>query len=344
MRNRHSAITTLIVTTSAACAAGPATDPPTERHPTAAETSAWRPFSADSPWNTTIADGAAIDADSAALIADLASSAPGGRRLHINMDQWTIPLYWADATTPRVTVRASIGGLGFVTSNGFDGSASVRVPVDAMPDSMSDGHLLVIDRTTNTEWGFFQARRDGGGWGCTLCAAMDLGGTGVRPFKPRNPTWYTSHGPRACGFPLVAGLLRPGSVRAGRVDHALVIAYRHIRAGTYTLPATTAQSRIGDQAIAGRGIPCGGRIQLDPTLDLDTLGLSPGGKVVARALQEYGAYVGDYSDGITLYADGSPAARAAWRGLLSDHDLASLDLHRLRVLQLGPLTNDGNGD
>jgi hypothetical protein len=336
-----------LVLTSAACAAE-TTAPAVERDVAAAEatgdTGAWRPFSADSPWNTRIPAGAATDGDSGALIADLATSAPAGRTLHINMNEWTVPLYWADATTAPVPVHAAIAGLGFATSDGFDGNASVRVPASAVPDAMSDGHLLVIDRTTNTEWGFFQARRDGAGWGCTLCAAMDLGGTGVRPFKPSNPTWYTSHGPRACGFPLIAGLLRPEAVRAGRVEHALVIAYRHIRAGVYTSPATTAQSRIDDQAIRGRGIPCGGRIQLDPAVDLDGLGLSAGAKVVARALQEYGAYVGDYSEGITLYADGSPAARAEWNGLLSDGDLATLDLQRFRVLALGPLTDDGNGD
>ena len=166
----------------------------------------------------------------------------------------------------------------------------------------------------------------------------------MRPFKPTNPTWYTSHGTRACGYPLVAGLIRAEAVRAGRIDHALAIAYPHIRAGLYTPPASTAQTRIGDQAIKTRGIPCGGRIQLDPTLNLDSLGLSAGAKVVARALQEYGAFVGDFSGGISLYADNSPRARAMFAGVLSDYDLAMIDPRRFRVLKLGPLTDDGNGN
>jgi hypothetical protein len=305
---------------------------------------AWRPFSADSPWNTKIPANAPIDGDSPALIADFATSAPNGATIYINMQQWTVPVYWVDASTPKVLVRAEIGGEGFATTDGFNATAMIPIPSGAIPDPMSDGHMLVIDRSTMTEWGFFQARPDGSGWGCTLCAAASLTGTGVRAFKPTNSTWYTSHGARACGFPLVAGLLRPESVRAGRVEHALTIAYRHIRAGLYTSPASTAQSRIGDQAIKTRGIPCGGRIQLDPGLNVDALGLSAGGRVVARALQEYGAYVGDYSDGITLYAEDSPQARAAWNGLLSEGDLARIDLRRFRVLALGPLTDDGNGD
>ena len=304
----------------------------------------WRPFSADSPWNQKIPANAEVDPDSAAMIADFATSAPSNGTLWINMKSWTIPLYWADAATPRVLVRAELGGLGFMTSNGFNATAMVPIPAGAMPDPENDGHMLVIDRSTMTEWGFFQASPQGSTWTCGLCASISLTGNGVRPFKPTNSTWYTSHGPRACGFPLIAGLLRAEAVRADRVEHALVIAYRHVRAGLYTSPATTAQTRIGDQAIKSRGIPCGGRIQLDPALDLNTLGLSPGGRAVARALQEYGAYVGDYSDGITLYAEDSPRARTEWAGLLAERDLARLDLRRFRVLRVGTLTDDKNGD
>jgi hypothetical protein len=305
----------------------------------------WRPFSNDSPWNTKIPANPEIDPDSAAMINDFATSSPYGQKVDINMKQFTVPMYYADASTPRVLVRADIGGLGFTGGNdGANATAMVPIPADAAPDPQTDGHMLIIDRVNLVEWGFFVARKDGAGWRCALCASMNLNSNGVRPFKPTNPTWYTSHGSRACGFPLVAGLIRAESVRAGRIDHALHIAYPHIRAGLYTSPATTAQSRIGDQAIKSRGIPCGGHIQLDPALNLDTLPLSAGGKVVARALQEYGAFVGDFSGGISLTADDSPAARAMFAGVLDDYDLAMIDPHRFRVLKLGQLTDDGNGD
>jgi hypothetical protein len=84
-------------------------------------------------------------------------------------------------------------------------------------------------------------------------------------------------------------------------------------------------------------------VQLDPTLDLDTLGLSPSARVIARALQEYGAYVGDFSGSLNLYADDSPDARAAWSsgGLLSTGDVAGIPLDRLRVVEWGTLLSDG---
>jgi len=89
------------------------------------------------------------------------------------------------------------------------------------------------------------------------------------------------------------------------------------------------------------GVPCGGRLQLDPSLDVDTLGLSPAGRTVARALQVYGAYVGDFSGSINVYADGSPNAREAFASVLESGSTAGLDVSRLRVVEWGTLTPDG---
>jgi len=151
------------------------------------------------------------------------------------------------------------------------------------------------------------------------------------------------HGARACGFPLVAGLITVDEVREGSIEHALAIAYPHIRSRYYTPPASTAQSTT-DQALGTRGVPCGGRIQLDPTLDLNALGLSASGKIVARALQKYGAYVGDFSGAVSLYADASPTAQAVWKtGLLSTYEIKDqINLNRFRVLEIGPLYDNNN--
>ena len=44
----------------------------------------------------------------------------------------------------------------------------------------------------------------------------------------------------------------------------------------------------------------GGLIQLVSGLDLDTLGLTRSGRIICEALQEYGAFVGDYSGAMNL--------------------------------------------
>ncbi len=94
-------------------------------------------------------------------------------------------------------VSCDLGGLGFPGNNGMNASAMVPWPAGATPDPQSDHHLLIIDRSTMTEWGMWNVVDNGGQWHCGLGATMDLSGSGVRPLAEGNPTWYTSHGPRA---------------------------------------------------------------------------------------------------------------------------------------------------
>jgi hypothetical protein len=222
----------------------------------------------------------------------------------------------------------------------MDATGSMPIPAGATPDPAGDHHMAVVDPARGLEWGCWDMRLEGGRWVAGLCATADLAGDGVRPPATTARPWTAAHGARACGFPLLAGLIRVEEVEAGRIDHALVIAYPNVRSGWFTPPASTG-SAVG----TSNGIPCGGRVQLDPSLDLDALGLSRTGRILARALQEYGAYVGDYSGAIDLFAENAPAALARWRaGLLSTYELkGKLDLRRLRVLLPGTLLDNGNG-
>jgi len=89
---------------------------------------------------------------------------------------------------------------------------------------------------------------------------------------------------------------------------------------------------------------CGGHVQLDPSIDVAGLGLSKSGQAIARALQVYGAFVGDYSGSLSLYAENSADAQAHWKmGVLSSGEVGKIDVTKLRVLELGMLTDDGNG-
>jgi len=295
----------------------------------------WRAFSDDSPWNTPIPADPALEPDSDALIEDLATSSEWNF-LGINIPRFSVPVFWADAETPLydVQVRDVVG---------FRFGEPVPIPDGAAPDPMSDAHLCIVDRTAGWEWGMWNAWNDAAGWHCGVGAAIDLAGTGVRPPQDGNQDWTLSHGARACGFPLIAGLILVEEMEAGRIDHALVIAYPHIRSRWYTPPASTAQGTTG-QALPDRGIPCGGRVQLDPAVDIDALGLTPSGLVIARALQEYGAYMSDFSGSINLYAENSPAAQAAWSaGLLGDYEVRDqIDLRDFRVLEIGALYDNGN--
>jgi hypothetical protein len=112
-------------------------------------------------------------------------------------------------------------------------------------------------------------------------------------------------------------------------------------------PASTAQATNGQGAERDRGIPCGGRIQLDPSIDVTTpgpLGGRHGDRPCAPAVWRLR---GDYSGALDLYADNAPDATAQWSaGLLREDAVggspAKLDLTWFRVLQLGALYDNGN--
>ncbi|HVU25722.1 MAG TPA: hypothetical protein VHE13_16445 [Opitutus sp.] len=276
---------------------------------------AWRPFSDDSPWNQPIPADARADRNSVAMIADFAARGA----LHVNIESWSIPVYYIDAaTTPQYDVRDARPG---IYGAGFGFPRAIPIPDGAVASppfvENSDNHLCIVDRARGESWDMWLARRDAAGhWSTGLGAVVDLRGTGVAPPWFDAERQLDSHRSRAGGFPLIAGLIRPEEIAAGRIGHALAFAYDHCRTEFFVPPASTAQATIED-AVNWRGIPMGGRIQLDPGWDVEHAGLSPEGKIIARALQEYGAYCSDYAGGNVIYADNSPAALRAWRGVLT---------------------------
>ncbi len=335
MNPRAVAWAALLATGVGGCGAGPGgVAGTTPRSPPPAVR---RPFSDTSPWNTPIPPDPALEADSDRLVAAFIASSPYGPHLDVNVTGWSIPLYWADASTPVHRMRSKIGGEGW---RGQPATLPMPIPDGATPDPQADRHLLVISADRRLEYGCYNASYDASrspAWRADLCATADLTGSGVRAPVSRARPWWLAHGARACGFPLVAGLIRVEEIQAGRIDHALVIAYPGIRPHRFTPPAST-PSAIGE-APGGLGVPCGGRFQYDPGVDLSTLGLSRTGLIIMRALQEYGAYVGDYSGALTLYAESSPEALAYWgSGALDMYELKDkIDLKRFRIIRYGKM-------
>jgi len=303
-----------------------------------ASPSPWRPFSVDSPWNQPIAAAAPTNPDSRAMIDDFASRGP----LHINIKTWSVPVYFVDAdATPKHDAGDSRPG---IHGAGFEFPRRVPIPDDAVASPPvgddSDNHLCIVDKSKGLEWGMWAARKDKTGrWFTGLGAVTNLAGTGVAPPWFAAARQLDSHRARASGFPLIAGLMLVDEIKAGHIDHALVFAYDHCRTGVFVPPASTAQVTVPGTANF-RGIPMGGRIQLDPSWDVEHSGLSNSGKIIARALQRYGAFCGDYAGANVIYAENSPAAVQAWEGLLRSEELEAIFTRKMirwhfRVLDFG---------
>lgn len=272
-----------------------------------------RPFSADSPWNATIAPTAERDQQSTAMAARL------GNDPALALYRYAIPVYETTAATPVRQVTCP--------SRRFDGFA-VRVPDEARPNSGSNASLLVIDWQARRTWEFWHFAWEDGGITCAGGGQIPLDGGGTdRP------------SPGHAGGSMLAGLIRQREIAAGRIPHALT--FGSCRAGhAFRFPAY--QSDGDDES--PDALPVGARIQLDPALDLAAIpGLTPGERAIARALQEYGAYcVGRSRKTLCFFAElahdaadvGHPGTVYAAAGLdRDDFALPHIPWDALRVLK-----------
>lgn len=320
----------LSVLTIAACAqTGFETKSAAAATPTAAEMTAateapagWRPFSADSPWNTKIRADAKIDHNSDVLLSGLSNGNP----LYINMDEWTVTVrYFDSALAPKRSVRPIFPNR---YGPGVEPKQRVPLPDDAVtPDApqAQEFYISLVDLKLNKSWDYRQlARNERGEWSAGFGAEVDLAGTGVAPPWMVAARPDASAGPRPSGIPLMAGLIRAEEIKAGKIDHALAFAYNVPRGGIFVSPASTALDSKPGQEDNVFGLPMGARIQLDPQYDIENTLLSPGAKVVARALQEYGMILVDYAGATTLFAEKSPENPDQWSGVLAPSDLQLL--------------------
>lgn len=251
-----------------------------------------RPFAADSPVNEPIPLRAEVDPHSAAMVARATRTGT----VAANLYAYGVPIYRAAPADPTYLVRCTREDEWgpCPLSNG-----PRRIPADARPSAGTDGAMAVVqpDGMVDEYW---QARRAGLGWTASFGAVNALSGSG----------WGGAS--TGSGASRLAGVVRVAEVRDGVIDHALVVQSDTVCAGIFRPPAlkTDGTSRRSDC------LPEGSRLQLDPSIDLDSLGdLTPAERAVGRALQVYGAYVIDQSGApLSMSFETAPDATAGWPG------------------------------
>jgi hypothetical protein len=299
-----------------------------------------RLYSPKSPFNQPFPAAPAIAPDSARLVQGLAR-AEAQKGFVLSVGEWTVPTYFATADTPTTTVQlggappqwgmtpnarayppGSSGGLPERLPSQLHG---VPIPAGAVPDPGLDAHLTIVDRSAGCEYDLYGAHLAGGSWHAVWANSTRLDGSGVYP---------SGLGAKASGFASLAGLIWPGELRRGRIDHALFFAYPFTRSGGPVSPATASDGRVEDSG----ALPEGARLQLDPDLDLDLLGLMPYQRTIAEAMQKYGLILGDTGGAFGLYAVGRQGFGGdPYRGVLPDEDFPSLSripTDRFRLVDL----------
>lgn len=306
-----------------------------------------RLYTADSPLNQKIPVDAEIDPNSTEYV-NVIVQAVAAAGFVIEFKQFSAPVYFSDSQTPRHDVVLACGQ----DYAGVDALTGVPIPDFAEPADDIDGadnpipfgvcgdaadqdnQMIILDLDTRCEYDFFQVRLENGRWVASWANSISLDSQGIYP---------TGFSARGSGFATLAGLIWPDELQQGQINHALGFSYPGVAAGGPVPPATES-----DGVSTGLwALPEGARLQLDPSLDLDTLELTPYAKTIAKALQEYGMILfDDGSSGVSVESLDPKSTRAnPYEGLLPDVDFPELNdipLDRLRLLKLPPQNANAN--
>ena len=273
-------------------------------------------------WNQPIPPTAAIDPDSAAMVsASLAAYA--GSANFATSNQWSKPLAYANPLSTTYPVGC--------TTYDCQTPVSFAIPRYAAPATGSDHHLVVLDPATSNELDMWQASYNAGAdsWSAGSRYVTASNGWGAQCSSGQHCL-----GAVAAGFAAFGGVVRPEEIAQGHIDHALFFADPNTRAGDIACPATHTDGWASDPA----AIPEGARIQLDPGFDVDDQAWPTWEKVIAHALQTYGAYLGDSGGSLAFSAEPNlDRGYDAWSlaGVTGpDPSLADLPWSSFRVLQL----------
>lgn len=301
-------------------------------------------FSAESPFNTAIGSDPAIDDQSDLLLQTLVRDATVG--FVVSVKEFSSPIYVTDQSTPRYDVNIRCGAeweVGVHTLKGVpipDGAEPAAAAGTENPDTCGGGeldgdyHLVVIDPVAGCQYELWQAKKTDGSWAASWGNAISTESSGIYPYGMSS---------RGSGIAFAAGVIWPEELASGRIQHALAFNSSSVKSGGPVAPATDSDGAIDrDDAI-----PEGARVQLDPSLDLDSLDLTDYERTIARALQEYGMFLvdsGGEDGGMALYAvdpksvDGNP-----YEGIWPDEDYVSIGnipADHFRVLEMGPQESD----
>jgi hypothetical protein len=290
-------------------------------------------YSPTSFWNTPLPADPPLDPNSAAMVQ--ASLVRFKSHVSLANDAWGMSLAYAHSTDKVYTVRCTIYGSPSAVPVGP--GVPFPIPAGAKRTTGSDHTLNVVylamdgSPYAGKELDMWVAKYNptNDTWSAGTVVVNDLFGWGAtcQPGEHCN-------GGRAAGFASLGGAVRPEEIAQGHIDHALVFATPCSLAKHFACPATHTDGRSPAPAL-----PEGALIQLDPSYDVDAQNWPRWVKIIAHALQTYGAYDGDYGDALSIFgvSDRNPGV-PSWKsvGVPREQfdDLNMLPWGSMRVIQI----------
>jgi hypothetical protein len=243
-----------------------------------------RAFSSGSPWNRLLPASAPVHPDSSRILANIKANNVNNGCVMLSgtgTNTWGTPVYWASSGDPSYTVRRTRYDLP-------PEFASLRIPRGAKPMAAADGEMTIFDRERGyVAWlsrAVYDATNDQ--WSAGGGSIAYLSSNGVVGSLPGSDERRNTGSHRGLNGAIVAA--RYDEVQAGGIDHALRIGVRGASTG-FVWPMTGSDGKSTDPYAPKQG----SRLRIKPSIDLSRYRLAPDALVLARALQRYGAVVGD---------------------------------------------------
>ncbi|MFH1368382.1 MAG: discoidin domain-containing protein [Elusimicrobiota bacterium] len=240
---------------------------------------AYWPFSAQSPWNMSIGSEAIYEN----IVSEGFKVTSGA---NINCENWSMPVYVAKPTDPLKKILMP-------NSTPSNPTLVTKIPDGALPDRQADASFFVIEENHRYVYEPCRSILDAdGNYRCDDLVTNDLQGDNLFD------TW---HGSRGYGGSGIAGLIRKGELKNG-IRHSLAVGVRRealnkntLNGKAYVWPASAADG--GWETTYGNtgNMRMGSLLAIPPSVDIKTIGVGTSGPAyeVAKALQDYGAYIED---------------------------------------------------
>jgi hypothetical protein len=212
----------------------------------------------------------------------------------INSSSWTTRVYEVPSTQP--TVKVVLDQSNTNLQNAWN---AVPLPPGALPDTQSDHHLTVWQKSTDTLWEFWGFYYDSSGvphakYGGRMQHVSTNPGHFVDDGTNQSRMW----GATATSIPLLAGLIRYSEAQALSIPHAIALSVPE-QDCTYRNPA---QRTDGGCSPVGH-VSAGDRFRLPASFNVDGLSCSPLCKAIAHAVQTYGMVVRDHAGAVAMYGE-----------------------------------------
>jgi hypothetical protein len=277
-----------------------------------------RAFSVDSFWNAPLPANAPQHPSEAAILQYMSSGAEadGGciRLAGTGHSSWGQPVFFAKRGDRSYDVRLTS------MSKRPPEFRHLRIPARARAAANSDATMTLFDKGRGYVVAFTGAHYSAGRWSARGATITYLRSNGLN-VKTGRADDHRNRGSHR-GNNGATMMVRYREIRAGHIRHVLKVSSGPEAHAGFYFPMVNSDGNSTNPAAPKQGT----RFRIKPSVDIAALHLPRQARIIARALQRYGMYIGDSSSHTTLKLEDTRAEGHGQKWRISSSALCSLPL------------------